>query len=198
MPDPAAFIKWDELYRFALNPSTTSKNESDEVDHDKTEYARISLNNTWGDSIVTAINFDPIVVSEIMTAASNQAIPKDTYQVVGYLYGKVVTKPTEEGKSDDYEVFASRFIEIANELAPRDLPGLTLLGWWGQSNVDVMNYLHSAIEYHERLFKDAYHFSCLVNPVTGELRIFTRKHSLEMNNSTIETEEYQLKSLLSR
>jgi hypothetical protein len=64
--------------------------------------------------------------------------------------------------------------------------------------VDVMNYLQNAIDYHEQSFREAFQISCLVNPSTGELRIFTRKHSLEMNNSTIETEEYALTSLLSR
>ena len=198
MPDPAAFVKWDELYRFALNPASSTKKDSGDQDADKKDYARISLNNTWGDSIVTAVNFDPAVVPEILAAAANQAIPKDTYQVVGYLYGKVIPKPATDGNPGEYDVIVSRFIELANEMAPRDLPGLTVVGWWGQSNVDVINYLHSAIEYHERVFREAYHFSCLVNPITGEMRVFTRKHSLEMNNSTIETEEYQLNTLLSR
>ena len=198
MPDPAAFIKWDELYRFALNPASSSKRDSEDLDPDRKSYSRIELNNTWGDSIVTSVNFDPNVVSEIMNMAANQAIPKDNYQVVGYLYGKVVSHSPQDNKPDEFDVYVSRFIELANELTPRELPGLALVGWWGQSHVDVMNYLYSAVGFHEKTFREAYHFACLVNPITGELRIFTRKHSLEMNNSTIETEEYQLNSLLSR
>jgi len=198
MPDPAAFIKWDELYRFALNPTNLNKNNLKEPVQKDRNYSRIALNNTWGDSVVTAVNFDLPVLGDITTAAANQAIPKDTFQVVGYLYGTAAAMPAVEGKANEYEVFVDRFIELSNELTPRDLPGLSLIGWWGQANVDVMNYLQTAVDYHEQLFREAYQISCLVNPSTGELRIFTRKHSLEMNNSTIETEEYSLMSLLSR
>lgn len=198
MPDPAAFIKWDELYRFALNPTNLNKNDPEEPNQKDRNYSRIALNNTWGDSVVIAVNFDLPVLGEITATAANQAIPKDTFQVVGYLYGTATALPTMEGKANEYEVFVDRFIELSNELTPRDLPGLSLIGWWGQANVDVMNYLQTAVDYHEQQFREAYQISCLVNPSSGELRIFTRKHSLEMNNSTIETEEYSLKSLLSR
>jgi hypothetical protein len=197
MPDPASFVKWDELYRFALNPSSSIKNGSDLHNKKGQKYSRIALNNTWGDSIVSAVNFDLSVVGEITTAASGQAIPKDTYQVVGYLYGTAEAMPTAEGKVNEYEVFISRFIELSNELTPRDLPGLALIGWWGQAHVDVINYLQEAVDYHEKTFREAYQISCLVNPSTSEFRIFTRKHSLEMNNNIIETEEYSLKDLLS-
>lgn len=198
MPDPAAFIKWDELFRFALNPVSTTKNNHEMPDIQNKDYSRIALNNTWGDSIVTAVNFDRTVMAEITSVAAQQAIPKETYQVVGFLYGKVVALGAEEGPPGEFEVYVDRFIELNNELTPRDLPGLLLIGWWGQAHVDVMNYLQTAVDYHERSFREAYQISCLVNPSTGELRIFARKHSLEMNNNTIETEEYQLKSLLSR
>lgn len=198
MPDPAAFIKWDELYRFALNPASNTKRDAEDQDPDRKNYSRIDINTTWGDSIVTSVNFDPNVVAEIMNVAANQAIPKDNYQIVGYLYGKVVTRSAQDNRPDEFDVYVSRFIELANESAPRELPGLALVGWWGQAHIDVMNYLYSAVGYHEKTFREAHQFACLVNPTTGELRIFTRKHSLEMNNSTIETEEYQLNSLLSR
>ncbi len=198
MPDPAAFVKWDELYRFALNPASSVKNDPEGRDKKEKDYSRIALNTTWGDSVVTAVNFDLPVVGEITAAAAIQAIPKDTFQVVGYLYGTAAAMPAAEGKANEYEVFVDRFIELSNELSPRDLPGLSLIGWWGQANVDVMNYLHNAVDYHDQSFREAWQISCLMNPSTGELRIFTRKHSLEMNNSTIETEEYALKSLLSR
>jgi hypothetical protein len=197
MPDPAAFVKWDELYRFAVNPTSVAKNESNGSGRKEKSYSRISLNTTWGDSVVTAVNFDPAVVREIIAAAAIQAIPKDNYQVVGYLYGEVVPQPVADGKTSEYEVYVDRFMELNNELTPRELPGFTLLGWWGQSDVDVMTYLANAVKYHEQTFRDSHQLACLVNPATGELRIFTRKHSLEMNNSTIETEEYQLNSLLS-
>jgi hypothetical protein len=196
MPDPAAFVKFDELYRFALNPAKSTQNELEIEGIEEKDFSRISLNNTWGDSIVTAVNFNKSVLNEISSVAAQQAIPKDTYQNVGYVYGKVATKPSLDGKPSEYEIYILRFIELANELTPREIPGLVLLGWWGQANVDVINYLQSAIDYHEQIFQEPFQISCLVNPATGELRIFTRKHSLVMNNSTIETEEYQLKTLL--
>jgi hypothetical protein len=198
LPDPAAFLKWDELYRFALNPQNTNNANAESPELNGREYSRTALNNTWGDSIVAAVNFDQAVVGEITAAAANQAIPKDTYSVVGYLYGTVRTLPAADGKVSEFEVFIDRFIELSNETAPRDLPGFTLIGWWGQASVDVIHYLQDAVDFHEQSFREPHHISCLVNPTTGELRIFTRKHSLEMNNSTIETEEYSIKSLLSR
>jgi len=198
MPDPSAFLKWEELYRFALNPLSAAVNDSERADNRVKDYSRIALNNTWGDSIVAGVNFDIPVVKEILNAASNQAIPKDTFQVVGYLYGSYVASAKQDGKSDEYEVFIDRFIELNNELTPREIPGLSLIGWWGQAKVDVMTYVQSAADYHEQSYREPYQISCLVNPSTGELRILTRKNSLEMNNSTIETEEYALNSLLSR
>lgn len=198
LPDPAAFLKWEDLYRFALNPMPVNGNGNHRTELTDKDYSRISLNNTWGDSIVAAVNFDLPVAGDIIAAAANQAIPKDTYQVVGYLYGWVKTLPAPEGKANEYEVFIDRFIELSNETTPRDLPGFSIIGWWGQANVDVINYLQDAVDYHEQTFRDAFQIACLVNQATGELRIFTRKHSLEMNNSTIETEDYSIKSLLSR
>lgn len=197
LPDPGAFVKWDDLYRFALNPVSNLKTEPSNG-HANKKYSRIELNNTWGDSIVTGVNFDSAVVDEVLAAAAMQAIPKDNYQVVGYLYGTMASISLPEGKGTEYEVFIDRFIELSNELTPRDLPGLLLLGWWGQAKLDVMNYIQNAVNYHEQSFRESYQISCLANPSSGELRILTRKHSLEMNNSTIETEEYELKSLLSR
>jgi len=198
MPDPAAFIELENLYRYALDPSTSNSVAEGVNDNKEKDYSRIELNNTWGDSIVNAVSFDLPVVNEIMTAAANQAIPQDSFQTVGYLYGKVITKPSVQSKPAEFDVFIDRFIELRNETAPRDIPGLTLIGWWGQANIDVMNYLNSAVDYHEKIFKEAFQIACLVNPGTGELRIFTRKHTLEMNNSTIETEEYSIAALLSR
>jgi hypothetical protein len=198
LPDPAAFVKWDEIYRFALNPSISLKNDNPGADISKKDYIRIALDNTWGDSVVTGVSFEHSLITDITSAAANQAIPRDTYQVVGYLYGTSAMRPSIDGKTSEYEVYIDRFIELSNELSPRELPGLSLIGWWGQSNVDVMNYLQSAITYHEQTFREACQISCLANPITGELRIFTRKHSLLMNNNTIETEEYSIKTLLSR
>ena len=198
IPDPAAFLSLEELYRFAVNPSPAVKGENADATDPAREYSRLLLNNTWGDSIVESVHFDVNVVQEIITAASHQAIPRDSYQVVGYMYGRVVPLPSPDGRQTDYEVYIERFIEITNELAPRELPGLMLLGWWGQSRVDVISYLQSAIDFHGKTFREPFQVCCLANQITGELRVFTRKHSLEMNNSTIETEEYTVSGLLSR
>ncbi len=198
MPDPAAFFKLEDLYRFAVNPTSAPRQENGDSPGPVREYSRIELNNTWGDSVVDVVNFDVQVVNEILSVAGQQAIPRDNYQVVGYLYGRVVNRSSTDGKQGDYELFIDRFIELANEIVPREIPGLVIAGWWGQSRTDVINYLQSAIDYHEQTFREPHQICCLANPATGELRVFTRKHSLVMNNSTIETEEYTVSGLLSR
>ncbi|MDD4646399.1 MAG: hypothetical protein PHY99_10475, partial [Bacteroidales bacterium] len=169
MPDPAAFIKWEDLYSFALNPGSSGAKQPDDQDHVGKNYSTIDLNNTWGDSVVTSVSFDASVMEEIMSAAANQAIPVDTYQPVGFLYGKAILQSSSEGKSNEYKVFVDRFIELRNESTPRELPGYTLIGWWGQAKVDILNYVQSAVDFHEEVFREAYQISCLMNPVTEEL-----------------------------
>jgi hypothetical protein len=197
LPDPAAFMNWDNLYRQVLSPAGAARKDPAVQETRKKEYAVTDLNNTWVDSIVTRVFFDKQAAADILAAAAQQAIPRETYQLVGYLYGKVTTRTLPEGKGNEYEVYVDRFIELTNEPFPRELPGSLLLGWWGQAQVDILTYLHLAIAFHEQTFPEHYQMACLANPATGELRIFTRKHSLEMNNSTIETEEYTLNSVLS-
>jgi hypothetical protein len=191
IPDPAAFINWEALYRFSLNPvkSPVVKHPASKAD---VNYTALSINSSWCDSIVSKLNFTPDVVEEISHACDLQASPQESYQVVGYLYG---SSTAGEGKSGEAEVFVERFVELSNEAAPRGIPGFSLVGWWGQGRSEVFNSIIPAINYHEQFFREPYQVACLMNSVSGELRVFSRKHDLSMNNNIIETEEFDFKSL---
>lgn len=191
IPDPAAFLSWEELYRFSLNPSKPAGGKPS-APKPEVEYLSLSINSSWCDSIVGKLNFAPGVIEEVQNACEMQASPQESYQVVGYLYGSTAAG---SGKNGETDLFVDRFAELSNEAAPREIPGFSLIGWWGQGRSDVFNFINTAINYHEQFFRENFQVACLMNSLTGELRIFSRKHDLSMNNNTIETEEFNFHSL---
>ncbi len=195
-PDPASFLRWEELYQYSINPPVTGTSIASELLRNESDYASLGLNLTWSDSMLGAVGFHKQVIADIQQAAAFVSIPDESYQRLGYLYGACQTSEDPDRKLSQYTVYVDRFLEIANETTPREIPGYTLLGWWGQGKSEIFTYLPSAISYHEQFFREPYQMCCLVNVVTGELRIFTRKKDLTMNNNVIETEEFNLSLLV--
>jgi hypothetical protein len=136
------------------------------------------------------------VVKEIVNASGLISSPAESYQPVGYLYGTEEAESATEGKMPRLSIYVDRFIELTNEATPREIPGYRLLGWWGQSKAEIFTYLPAAISFHQQSFRENYQVACLVNSNTRELRIFTRKSNREMNNSVVETEEFNLSQLV--
>ena len=75
------------------------------------------------------------------------------------------------------------------------MPGSQLVGWIKFDENEIFESLKTAIPYHTDVFKAAHHIAVLVNSQTNETRFFSRKSTMEMNNNTIETEEFNLDSL---
>ncbi|MFH0762119.1 MAG: hypothetical protein V2A67_11515 [Bacteroidota bacterium] len=195
-PDPASFVKWEELYQYSINPPVPPKNGTPVIDHKEADYLKLSFNLTWSDSVLRSVSFHKQVTADIHQASSFVSVPDESYQLLGYLYGAYQPSEDPDRKLNQFDIFVERFVEIANESSPRDIPGYTLLGWWGQGKSEIFTYLPSAISYHEQLFREPYQICCLVNALTGEIRIFTRKMDLTMNNNVIETEEFNLSQLV--
>jgi|GEM_PF-1336063 len=195
-PDPASFIKWEEMYRFAIQPPVAGPSGDNGIQRKDAEYAKLELDQGWTDSIIRSVSFLKTILNEISQASGLVAIPTESFQPVGYLYGAFKQGSDAEAKSGYFNLFVDRFIELTNEPSPRDLPGYTLLGWWGQGKTEIFSYLPEAIAYHEQNFGEPYQICCLVNALTGELRVFTRKTDLGMNNNVIETQEFNLSRLV--
>jgi hypothetical protein len=195
-PDPASFLNWEELYQYAINPPVSTNTPGSKIDRIESDYSKVSFNTTWNDSIIRSVSFNKQVISEINQASALISIPDGSYQPVGYLYGACEPFEDQDRILNQFIVFVDRFVEIANETSPREIPGYTLLGWWGLGKSEIFTYLPSAISYHEQLFREPCQMCCLVNSLTGEIRIFTRKMDLTMNNNVIETEEFNLSQLV--
>ena len=113
----------------------------------------------------------------------------------GYLYGQVITD-NKESNGKEYSIYINRYVDASSGETPRDLPGFNLLGWIGLNSKEILESLKTAIPYHSIHFKKSYQVAVIVNTSTMEMRIFSQKHSLELNNNTIETEEFSFNNLL--
>ncbi len=195
-PDPSSFIRIEELYQHAVNPPAFARENQPAASRDLTDYSKLEFNPTWSDTMVRSVSFHKEVTREIKQASGLVSVPLESYQVVGYLYGSCHSTGLNETKSIQYDLFVERFIELSNESNPREIPGLTLLGWWSQGKSEIFTYLPAAISFHTQSFREPYQIACLSKPPEGELRVFGRKSNLEMNNSVIETEEFNLRQLL--
>jgi hypothetical protein len=195
-PDPASFVRFEEMYRYSLNQPANLKTPNAQPERDINNYRKLEFSSGWTDTLVHTMYFHKEVVKEIIHVSGLISTPSESFQPVGYLYGTEEADPAHEGKTPGFSVFIDRFIELTNETAPREIPGYRLLGWWGQSKAEIFNYLPAAITYHQNSFKEAYQIACLVNSDSKELRVFTRKASREMNNSVVETEEFNLSQLV--
>ncbi len=195
-PDPSSFIRIEELYQFAVNPPYASKDMQPAANRQMTDYSKLEFNPTWSDTTVRSISFYKDMAVEIKQASALVSAPLESFQIVGYLYGSFNSTGATEPKSMQYDLFVDRFIEPTNETTPREIPGLTLLGWLSQGKSEIFTYLPAAISFHTQYFREPYQIACLSKLPEGELRVFSRKSSLEMNNSIIETEEFNLRQLL--
>ncbi|HBB92226.1 MAG: hypothetical protein A2X22_06670 [Bacteroidetes bacterium GWF2_49_14] len=195
-PDPSSFIRIEELYQHAVNPPAFARESQPIANRELADYSRLEFNPTWSDTMVRSVSFHRDVVHEIKQASGLVSVPLESYQVVGYLYGSCQSSGSTEGKSIQYDLYVERFIELSNESNPREIPGLTLLGWWSQGKSEIFTYLPTAISFHIQSFREPYQIACLSKSPEGEIRVFARKSNLEMNNSVIETEEFNLRQLL--
>jgi len=195
-PDPAAITKWDALYQYAVNPPFVSAVSQMPDEEALKNYNKLDFSKSWTDSMIRSIGFAPDLKQQINLAAQNHAILSDPYVVVGFLYGHFVesdAKNQRQGKQ--YDVIVQRFVEAQNGSAPREIPGLQLLGWWATGKTDLLDWLSQASQYHDKYFNDAYQVCCLHHLLTGELRIISRKQNRELNNSPVELEEFNISAL---
>lgn len=196
IPDPGAFLKWEKLYQFSQNPVIQTNDNQD--NKPPQEFINLELNQGWCDTLVTRIRIEKSALKEIHHASATLASPAELYQVVGYLYGMTQVEEMEGLEDQGFVISIERFVEVSNETAPREIPGLKLLGWFGQGKSEIFSYTTSAINYHEQHFKEPFQVVFLLNSHTSELRILSRKQSLAMNDSSIDTEEFNFDSLLSQ
>ena len=112
------------------------------------------------------------------------------------LFGEVWAIKNDDLDQLAYEIFNNKLTIVSNRENPRDLPGSDLLGWLRFDTNEIFDSLKQAIAFHNEIFSLPYQLAVLINTQTDELRFFSRKHSMEMNNNTIETEEFNLSSLM--
>ena len=114
----------------------------------------------------------------------------------GFFYGQVWSVLNEDDVQVGYEIFVEKLALTSTSENPRELPGSVLLGWLMFDRGEIFESLKKAIPYHNEVFTSPHQMAVLINTQTDELRFFSRKHSLEMNNNTIETEEFNLSSMV--
>ncbi|MFO7616644.1 MAG: hypothetical protein R6V75_05290 [Bacteroidales bacterium] len=194
IPDPGAILKWEDLYRFSQSPVVQSSDNQSAKS--ALQFIPLALNEGWCDSIVGRVNLEKGTLAEMRHASSLLSSPAESYQVVGYLYGTVHAGINEAKENQTFTVDVERFIELTNETTPRVIPGLSLLGWLGQGTSEIFSYARAAIHYHDQYFKEPYQVAFLLNSGTAEFRILSRKQNLTMNDSSIDTEEFNFNLLL--
>jgi hypothetical protein len=199
IPPDGFRLSWDELYHFAVDPP--SKNAVEEKKRpDLSNYLKIELNQNWCDSIVEHLFIHPDVLHEISTEKDNQIQMVAGQKANGYLYGEVwgLEDSDEDSNQGSFEVFINKFVLATSSENPRELPGSELLGWLKFDENEIFETLKSSIPYHEEIFKSPFQICALLNSNTYEIRFFSRKHNMEMNNNTIETEEFNFNSLIAK
>ncbi len=195
IPKDDCQLKWDDLYQFAINPPSKSKLEEKKKPN-AAEYLKIKLNQNWCDSIVEKVYLHPSVLAEIGTEKENREQMVAGQIANGFFYGEVWTIRNDDLDQVAYEVFINKLTIVSNRENPRDLPGSDLLGWLKYDTNEIFESLKQAVAFHNEIFNLPYQLAVLINTQTDELRFFSRKHSREMNNNTIETEEFNLSSLI--
>jgi len=194
VPPPEYRLAWDELYQFAVTPPLKRELE-EKTRPNPDEYLKIDLNQNWCDSIVEKAYIHPSVVSDIISEKESKEQIAAGQIANGFFYGQVWSVFNEEDVQVGYEIFIEKLAITSTSENPRELPGSVLLGWLMFDRAEIFESLKKAIPYHNEVFTSSHQMAVLINSQTDELRIFSRKHSLEMNNNTIETEEFNLSSL---
>jgi len=194
-PDPAAILNWDKLYGYAANPPRVKVAEPGSPMVELKDLAVLQLRTGWCDSLVENLGFTRQAVLDIEHACSQQVSLNTAYSVLGFLYGTIQGGGSDQNPGPDCRLVVTRFIEAQNGSSPREIPDYRLLGWWGYGNADIQDYLPDAIRYHEQYFRENHQLFILHSSVSGEIRVLTRKKNLELNNSIIETEEFNFRQL---
>ncbi len=187
-------ISLDELYQYSIDPPTPGEKEEEFVP-DMKEFKQLVINGNWCDSIVLTVNFHLDVISSIKKETETERIGISNNPAVGSFYGKVIVVKSEKG-GQEYHIYITRYVEVSNGEAPRDIPGYSLLGWLSLNNQEIFESLKIALPYHDIHFKKPFQVAVVVNTGTAEMRVFSQKHNLEMNNNIIETEEFNLSNLI--
>lgn len=193
IPGEDYHLNIEDLYQYSLNPPIESQDVSVEK-FPEDQYRTIILNQNWSDSIVQKISFHESVVESVMKELGNKRF---TNQVAsGFIYGKVELIDEKSGNVDIL-LFVNRFVIARNGEAPRQIPGMSLLGWINLGEKEIFESLKVSLPYHKIYFPKTHQISMIVNTLTKEFRIFSYKHNLELNNNIIETEEFNLDEIQS-
>ncbi|MCD6346267.1 MAG: hypothetical protein J7L96_02480, partial [Bacteroidales bacterium] len=188
-------FKLEDLYQYVLNPHLSNNSKAEIIKPDPDDYISVKLNGNWSDSIVQKVFILPDILVSLQKDRSVEQMGLSPNMVAGFFYGAVESQMNNQGTLE-YEVYISRYVEVSNGDMPREIPGFKLIAWLSLASKEIYDSLKDAIPFHLKYFPEPYQICVLVNISTNELRIFSRKHSLEMNNNIIETEELNLLDLI--
>ncbi|MCK5821085.1 MAG: hypothetical protein KAH17_04335 [Bacteroidales bacterium] len=189
-PGEDCHLSLDDLYQHSLNPLMGVEKKI-EREFPENEYKELILNQNWCDSIVRIVSFHKSVVEVIMKEVEESKLKESNQIASGFFYGQAEVIKDETGQQE-FKLSVNRYIAAVNGESPREIPGVTLLGWLNLGSPEIFESLKSALPYHKKNFPKAHQISVIVNTSTSEFRIFSQKHNLELNNNTIETEEFNL------
>jgi len=193
------FFRWKDLVVWSDNPEKSNVSTFiPAIDTNEKSYYTSRLNDKWCDSVVSQVSVekDCVVAIEKITRKKDFRLKKS--KIAGFLYGNVYEKEVDRsgGAKKEYDVVIEELIESGPGNLPSKTSGYNLMGWFGFDDCEIFELIEPALEIQENEFKDKWHLAFLLNRTNNELRIFSRRKSLEMNNNIIETNELSLKEMI--
>ncbi|MEA1875972.1 MAG: hypothetical protein U9N86_03835 [Bacteroidota bacterium] len=186
-------LSLENLYQYSLNPLLGVKKKA-ENKFPENEYKGLILNQNWCDSLVQIVSLHQSVIEIVLKEIEDSKHKESNQIAAGFFYGRVEVLKDDSGQQE-FKLLVNRFILAINGEPPREIPGVSLLGWLNLGDQEIFENLKIAFPYHKKYFPKAHQVTMIVNTLTSEFRIFSQKHNLELNNNLIETEEFSLNDL---
>ena len=190
------FFNFNDLVDWTENPDKEKVVNRIHAYNNK-EYYITNLNDKWCDSVVAEVRMEKTCISEIqkIIRKKNSGILKN--RIAGFLYGNVTELKPKDNKNDsiEYNVVIEEFIESTPANIPSKTSGFNIMAWFGFDNCEMLELIEPALELHEKEFHEDWQFVMLLSKKNSEIRMFSKKQSLEMNNNIIETNELNLRDM---
>ncbi|MFC2096977.1 hypothetical protein ACFLSI_01455 [Bacteroidota bacterium] len=190
------YFKWKNLVAWTENPNKEKVINRIHTYNNK-EYFITHLNDKWCDSVVAELRIEKSCISEIQKIINKKGSGLLKNRIAGFLYGNVTEVEHKVNKTTtiEYNIVIEEFIESGPENSPSKTSGFYLMAWFGFDNCEMLELIEPALELHEKEFHENWQFVMLLSKKNNEIRMFSKKQSLEMNNNIIETNELNLRDM---
>jgi len=192
------FFKWKDLVTWIKDPVNEKLRTFIPAISVKKVYYTARLNDKWCDSIVSTVKIEKKCFKEIAESIKKKDLKFQKSRIAGFFYGKVSEEEVRNngGTKKEYSVLIEEYIESDPGNIPSKTSGFHLMGWLAFDDCELFELIEPALIIHEKEFNEKWQLSFLLNRNNNELRIFSRRQNLEMNNNVIETNEFNLMEII--